>query len=543
MVMKSPGKTIWQRIAFTVSAGILVATIIILFNIDRLGKFALIVIVILSLIACILSSTGGANWIKRILDKIRKIAISFGKQGKEKILSFTCRTRHILTKNRRYVFLTIFILCFTATAFIVAFIITNNESRQTHISLPPISETPTYDLTAQEPPTTLPHDENEYVEVEPDECLSSEDDVYEDEYQNYTNITLPTETETPETVTPAPPVQEDSPTPTPTLPPGFIPVTNITGIPSEAFIGTYLPLHGEAYPIDATNRRIYGRSWEIVSGTGASLDFNVLNVTTPDTITIRTTIVNGATPTTDFTQYFVINALVDERTFYAGDIDVINAIITSNGFSATLVDNRTPVTTLPDDWDFITWSDSSPRRIDSMFLSGCSSTSGARDRNIKGHFDVSGLTQLLWLSVQCNQMTAINVSGNYYLVFLHVQDAQLADLDVSNNPRLRELLAGGNQLAQLNISNNSALEWLDIRNNNLTHIDISNNPNLKTLTIYRNQLTMLDISNNPILERLAIFYNNIASSDDIIGWINNFDHAGIFEIGVSDYPFTFYPQW
>jgi len=234
----------------------------------------------------------------------------------------------------------------------------------------------------------------------------------------------------------------------------------------------------------------------------------------------------------------------NERVFYAGDVDVINAIIRNNGLSATLVDNGASVTTLPNDWNFITWSDSSPRRVYSMRLNGCPAESGARYRYLRGHFDVSGLTQLTSLTVRCNQITSINVSGNYHLVFLDVQESQLTNLDVSNNHKLSILLTGGNQLAQLNILNNPALEQVDARRNSLTYIDISNNPNLRILIIYRNRLAMLDISNNPILEQLLIFENNMTTSEDIVGWRNNFDYAGIFDIEVSTVnPFIFYPQW
>ena len=57
----------------------------------------------------------------------------------------------------------------------------------------------------KEPSTILPPDE--------DEDLPDVYNAYEDDCQNYTNITPPTET--PETVTAPPPVQDDSPTPAP----------------------------------------------------------------------------------------------------------------------------------------------------------------------------------------------------------------------------------------------------------------------------------------------------------------------------------------
>ena len=569
--MNEPPKlqTVLRGLMYALLVGLLVYMIWRFFTVDDYRNVMQAIWISLAFLSCFLLARGGAEWAKPKLIYASKVVVSFIRRVIGELWLIVRKIfKLIATIKPKHAFSIILLVLTIGIIVVLAYLASYNEQQQTLTQYTPTSEMPaaetkppTFDLPSQEPSTTLPPEESEYCETELDESYSYADEVYEYEYsscvyythedecQNYANITLQSEPtlphiETTEPITPTlPPPVPPYPTPNPILPPDFIPVTHILGIPPKAFIGTGLALHGEAYPHDANNRFVYWRTWEIVSGIGASLDHNVLITTIPGDIIIRATIANGAAPSTDFVQYFTISVVLDERIFYAGDIDVINAIITNNSLLATFVDNSSPVTTLPNDWDFITWSDSSPRRVIHMFLSGSSFSTGERDRNISGHFYVSRLAQLSWLIVQTNQMTSINISSNYDLEVLHVQDAQLTSLDVSNNSRLRELFVGGNQLTQLNLLNNPALSWLDARRNRLSYIDISNNPNLVTLTIYRNQLTMLDISNNPRLERLTIFENNIISSDDIIGWRNNFDHAGVFVIGVSDYPFTFYPQW
>jgi hypothetical protein len=86
----------------------------------------------------------------------------------------------------------------------------------------------------------------------------------------------------------------------------FVPVTNITGVPSEATAGTDLALSGTVAPANATNQAII---WSVPSAgtTGASIvEGNKLRTTSEGTATVTATIINGASETTNYTQDFDI---------------------------------------------------------------------------------------------------------------------------------------------------------------------------------------------------------------------------------------------
>jgi len=94
----------------------------------------------------------------------------------------------------------------------------------------------------------------------------------------------------------------------PPTPPAFIAVTSITGVPTAGTVGTPLTLAGTVVPANATNQTI---TWSIspldAGTTGANITSgNILNTTTAGTATLRATITNGATATTNFTQNFTI---------------------------------------------------------------------------------------------------------------------------------------------------------------------------------------------------------------------------------------------
>gem|GEM_PF-2330881 len=86
----------------------------------------------------------------------------------------------------------------------------------------------------------------------------------------------------------------------------FVPVTDITGVPTAATVGTPLTLTGTVVPSNATNRTIV---WSIVNAgtTGATISGNTLNTTAAGSVVVRATIVNGLTPTSDFTKLFIID--------------------------------------------------------------------------------------------------------------------------------------------------------------------------------------------------------------------------------------------
>ena len=82
----------------------------------------------------------------------------------------------------------------------------------------------------------------------------------------------------------------------------FVPVEDITGVPSGATAGTPLTLSGEVQPSDATNRNIV---WTVQSGP-ASVSGNVLTATAAGTVALTASIANGRAQGTAYTKNLTI---------------------------------------------------------------------------------------------------------------------------------------------------------------------------------------------------------------------------------------------
>ena len=85
----------------------------------------------------------------------------------------------------------------------------------------------------------------------------------------------------------------------------IVPVTNITNLPTTAFIGTSLILNGNVQPSNATYQTI---EWSIVNAgtTGAIIIGNSLFAVTNGIVIIQATINNGTAIGTDYTQGFYV---------------------------------------------------------------------------------------------------------------------------------------------------------------------------------------------------------------------------------------------
>ncbi|MCL2067574.1 MAG: hypothetical protein FWG99_08930 [Treponema sp.] len=85
---------------------------------------------------------------------------------------------------------------------------------------------------------------------------------------------------------------------------GFVPVSSITGVSTNAVVGL-LTLNGIVSPDNATNKTI---TWSIASAgtTGASIAGNVLTTTAAGTARVRATITDGTAVGTDYTDDFDI---------------------------------------------------------------------------------------------------------------------------------------------------------------------------------------------------------------------------------------------
>jgi endo-1,4-beta-xylanase len=90
----------------------------------------------------------------------------------------------------------------------------------------------------------------------------------------------------------------------------FIPVTSVTGVPAAITARIPLVLAAAVTPSNATNKTI---AWSIKSTgtTGATISGNTLNTTAAGTAVITATIVNGASPTTNYSADFSIKVNVN----------------------------------------------------------------------------------------------------------------------------------------------------------------------------------------------------------------------------------------
>ena len=97
---------------------------------------------------------------------------------------------------------------------------------------------------------------------------------------------------------------------TPPPPPTFVAVSNISGVPTAATVGTPLTLTATVAPSGATNKII---TWDVVSGS-ATIVGNVLTASAAGPIVVKATIANGATASTPYTQNFPITATAADST-------------------------------------------------------------------------------------------------------------------------------------------------------------------------------------------------------------------------------------
>ncbi|MCL2032223.1 MAG: hypothetical protein FWH45_00050 [Methanomassiliicoccaceae archaeon] len=86
----------------------------------------------------------------------------------------------------------------------------------------------------------------------------------------------------------------------------LVPVTDITGVPSTATVGTPLTLAGTVVPSNATNQTIV---WSVKDAgmTGASISGNVLSAAASGTVVVTATIANGSALGVNFTKDFTIS--------------------------------------------------------------------------------------------------------------------------------------------------------------------------------------------------------------------------------------------
>lgn len=133
------------------------------------------------------------------------------------------------------------------------------------------------------------------------------------------------------------------------------------------------------------------------------------------------------------------------------------------------------------------------------------------DNNNLTELNVSQNTELRELECGNNQLIQLNVSSNTKLTSINIYGSSVAGLNVSKNTELETLVVSGNPIMKLDLSQNSKLDWLGCGDCGLTELDVTNNPELTYIYCPNNSLSELDVSNNKKLETLNCRDNKLSS--------------------------------
>jgi uncharacterized protein (TIGR02145 family) len=145
--------------------------------------------------------------------------------------------------------------------------------------------------------------------------------------------------------------------------------------------------------------------------------------------------------------------------------------------------------------------------------------------NLAGSIDLSGCTELEWLSCGFNQLTSINVSGCTALSTFWCQDNQLTSINMNGCTAMESLGCFNNRLTILNVGGFTELKQFFCSVNQLTSLNVSGLSKLELLWCFSNQLTNLNVNGCTALRDLLCDYNRILS--EIPAWfsqITNFQY-------------------
>lgn len=125
------------------------------------------------------------------------------------------------------------------------------------------------------------------------------------------------------------------------------------------------------------------------------------------------------------------------------------------------------------------------------------------NNNLSGAGDISGChTLLVYLSVDENKLTSLDVSDCTSLRDLECWRNQLTSIDISGCTSLQRFDCGSNQLTSLDLSGHTNLNSIQCNDNNLYSLDVSEVEYLGVLDCERNPLTTLDVINKKYLGRV-----------------------------------------
>ncbi len=123
-------------------------------------------------------------------------------------------------------------------------------------------------------------------------------------------------------------------------------------------------------------------------------------------------------------------------------------------------------------------------------------------------------TNLTTLSVQGNDLTAIDLSKNTKLTYLNVSGNKFVTIDFSNCPSLETIICNSNKVTEVRLAGNKNLRRFECNSTStLTSLDVSANAELDSLCCYSDGLTAIDVTNNPKLRYLNCSSNKITALD------------------------------
>jgi endo-1,4-beta-xylanase len=165
----------------------------------------------------------------------------------------------------------------------------------------------------------------------------------------------------------------------------FVAVTDISGVPSTATVGTDRSLSGTVIPANATNQTI---AWSVhnAGSTGASIvNGNTLRTTAAGTATVRATITNGLSASTNYTKNFAVTVTLP----FVGVSNISDVPGAATvGTDKTLGGTVTPVDATN---KTITWSVYSAGTTGASVVSGKLRTTGAGTATVRATV-TNGLT-------------------------------------------------------------------------------------------------------------------------------------------------------
>ena len=130
-------------------------------------------------------------------------------------------------------------------------------------------------------------------------------------------------------------------------------------------------------------------------------------------------------------------------------------------------------------------------------------------KELAGHLDVSGMTELEQIIITGNEIESIQFGDNFNLWRLNCSLNVLTELNIEELPELLVLVCNDNFIEELDVTNNRVLTYIDISNNALSRIEFNSLNKLKELYCNNNVLTELNVANLKNLERLHLDNNYV----------------------------------